>query len=198
MVSAEQAVVVMRVEIEADVEKAKAGYNRFLLNYAKTNSSFARTLRTYGLDFLSRVSKPANPFFSDLSLIQQFEKCLELDRIAINLHSKAVGELSKSKELRYKESLVDFEKSLVFYNASLNKGVSLLVDFQSLVFKKDEVPLCILEPKLLVSRKQLRLHQLALERIFLDVLSICLMAFLIVIFLSIKILRMPLSIFLPF
>jgi len=169
MASAAEAVALRKAEINSDIVRAREKYSKFMLNYAKTNSAYARTLRTYGLEFLHRLSKPADSDKSDVSLIQQIEKCLELDRVAINLHSKAMDEMSKDREIRFRECLKLFEERRKTYVKDFELGNDCLVRFQSAVDRKSSVPAGLLEMLLLPLRREARSKQLGLERIFLDV-----------------------------
>lgn len=167
--SAEVIIATKAKEIEKDAELAKSKYSKLIFDYARKNSSFSRTLRMHGLDYLHRLHKPANPDQSDVTLIQIFEKSLDLDRVAINLHEKSLDELGKDKELRFKESLIGFKKRTEKYHGIFDSANSLLVNFQSLVSKKNSVPFCLIEEKLNASRLCLRSKLLEVERVYLDV-----------------------------
>ncbi len=169
MASPEKAIADKKAEINADIERAKTKYSKFTFDYTKKNSSYTRIVGKYDLEFLHRIPKPADLSLSDVSLIQQLEKCLALDRLAINLHSKAIEEISKDKEIRFKESLNPFKEKMASYKKIIEKSIDLLVEFQKQVNRKDKVADCILEEKLSPLRKEIRLNQMDLERIYMDV-----------------------------
>jgi hypothetical protein len=170
MVSAEQAVSSQKVAIEREQEQIKKKYGEQLVNYAKNNSAFAKTLRAFGLDFKHKVRESSDLGASDNSLVLVLKKDLTLARVAFNFHSKAVDELSKSKDIKYKDAgLKAFRERTAFYSGVLRESGKLLSEFQGLRDRQKFVSACLLQDAIAEKRSELLLVQLELERMHMDV-----------------------------
>ena len=155
--------------LDREEQRARTNVRDFYIEHFRKNSSFARSLKMYDLDYIHKIEFKPSLHYDDNALAVICRKMLGLSRSALNLMDKAITELEKNKELKLKKGLQPIKEEYIKYknkHAELNNCV---IDFLELKQKAAYVPSYIHSEQLSLLRRTLWDGQMDLSSIYLNV-----------------------------